>query len=53
MEQHSNNRIIRPQDDYRGDRISPADRWAIVAYIRTLQMSQGMPFSQAKEVAAR
>jgi mono/diheme cytochrome c family protein len=36
-----------------GDRISPADRWAIVAYIRTLQMSQAMPFSQAKEVAAR
>lgn len=26
-----------------GDRIAPADRWAIVAYIRTLQMSQGMP----------
>jgi len=29
-----------------GDRISPADRWAIVAYIRTLQMSQGIPAQQ-------
>jgi mono/diheme cytochrome c family protein len=26
-----------------GDRISPADRWTIVAYIRTLQMTQGIP----------
>jgi mono/diheme cytochrome c family protein len=24
-----------------GDRIAPADRWTIVAYIRTLQLSQG------------
>ncbi len=29
-----------------GDRISPADRWAIVAYIRTLQMSQATPVKQ-------
>jgi mono/diheme cytochrome c family protein len=29
-----------------GDRVSPADRWAIVAYIRTLQMSQAMPVKQ-------
>jgi mono/diheme cytochrome c family protein len=29
-----------------GDRISPADRWAIVAYIRTLQMSQAAPANQ-------
>ena len=29
-----------------GDRISPADRWAIVAYIRTLQMSQAIPAQQ-------
>jgi mono/diheme cytochrome c family protein len=29
-----------------GDRISPADRWAIVAYIRTLQISQAIPASQ-------
>jgi mono/diheme cytochrome c family protein len=26
-----------------GDRVSPADRWAIVAYIRTLQLSQATP----------
>jgi mono/diheme cytochrome c family protein len=25
------------------DKISPADRWTIVAYIRTLQLSQGTP----------
>jgi mono/diheme cytochrome c family protein len=30
-----------------GDRIAPADRWAIVAYIRTLQMSQGTPAAGA------
>jgi mono/diheme cytochrome c family protein len=36
-----------------GDRISPADRWAIVAYIRTLQMSQAMPVGLEKEVASR
>jgi mono/diheme cytochrome c family protein len=29
-----------------GDRVTPADRWAIVAYIRTLQMSQAMPARQ-------
>ncbi|HEX4054017.1 MAG TPA: cytochrome c [Tepidisphaeraceae bacterium] len=29
-----------------GDRIAPADRWAIVAYIRTLQMSQAVPTDQ-------
>jgi mono/diheme cytochrome c family protein len=29
-----------------GDRISPADRWAIVAYVRTLQMSQAAPVKQ-------
>jgi mono/diheme cytochrome c family protein len=29
-----------------GDRISAADRWAIVAYIRTLQMSQATPARQ-------
>ncbi|HEY1921855.1 MAG TPA: cytochrome c [Tepidisphaeraceae bacterium] len=29
-----------------GDRVSPADRWAIVAYIRTLQMSQAVPVTQ-------
>jgi mono/diheme cytochrome c family protein len=28
-----------------GDRISPADRWAIVAYIRTLELSQAIPTS--------
>jgi hypothetical protein len=25
------------------DRVSPADRWAIVAYIRALQLSQHAP----------
>ena len=29
-----------------GDRIPPEDRWAIVAYIRTLQMSQAIPVNQ-------
>jgi mono/diheme cytochrome c family protein len=29
-----------------GDRIPPADRWAIVAYVRTLQMSQATPVNQ-------
>jgi mono/diheme cytochrome c family protein len=29
-----------------GDRIAPADRWAIVAYFRTLQWSQGVPVDQ-------
>jgi mono/diheme cytochrome c family protein len=29
-----------------GDRIAPADRWAIVAYIRTLQMSQGSKLAE-------
>jgi len=29
-----------------GDRISPSDRWAIVAYIRTLQLSQAIPAQQ-------
>jgi mono/diheme cytochrome c family protein len=29
-----------------GDRIPPADRWAIVAYVRTLQMSQATPVKQ-------
>jgi len=29
-----------------GDRISAADRWAIVAYIRTLQMSEAIPVQQ-------
>ena len=29
-----------------GDRVPPADRWAIVAYIRTLQMSQAIPAKQ-------
>ena len=31
--------------DYRG-RISPADRWAIVAYVRALQLSQHLPASR-------
>jgi len=29
-----------------GDRISPADRWTIVAYLRTLQISQAVPANQ-------
>jgi len=29
-----------------GSRIIPADRWAIIAYIRALQFSQHAPFSQ-------
>ena len=24
------------------DRVTPADRWAVIAYIRALQMSQGV-----------
>jgi len=28
-----------------GDRVEPADRWAIVAYIRALQLSQHAPFA--------
>jgi hypothetical protein len=28
-----------------GDRIDPSDRWAIVAYIRALQLSQFAPVS--------
>ena len=36
-----------------GDRVSPADRWAIAAYIRTLQMTQGMPADAIKEAAAQ
>ncbi|HEX4797589.1 MAG TPA: cytochrome c [Humisphaera sp.] len=36
-----------------GDRISPADRWAIAAYIRTLQMTQAMPADAIKEAAAQ
>ena len=28
------------------DRLPPADRWAIVAYIRALQLSQDIPASQ-------
>jgi len=36
-----------------GDRISPADRWAIAAYIRTLQMTQAMPADAIKEVSAQ
>jgi hypothetical protein len=31
--------------DYR-ERISPADRWAIVAYIRALQLSQHTKLSE-------
>jgi hypothetical protein len=27
------------------DRVSPADRWAIAAYIRALQLSQNAPAS--------
>jgi mono/diheme cytochrome c family protein len=29
-----------------GSRISPADRWAIVAYIRALQFSQDAPVAE-------
>jgi mono/diheme cytochrome c family protein len=29
-----------------GDRVSAEDRWAIVAYVRTLQLSQGAPVDQ-------
>jgi len=31
-----------------GDRIAPTDRWAIVAYIRTLQMTQATPVAEAQ-----
>jgi hypothetical protein len=27
------------------DRVAPADRWAIVAYIRALQLSQSAPLA--------
>jgi mono/diheme cytochrome c family protein len=29
-----------------GDRVAPEDRWAIVAYIRALQLSQHAPLAQ-------
>ncbi len=29
-----------------GDRVEPADRWAIAAYIRALQLSQGAPITE-------
>jgi mono/diheme cytochrome c family protein len=32
------------------DRITPADRWAIVAYIRALQLSQRVPAAQLQEL---
>jgi hypothetical protein len=32
--------------DY-SDRVAPADRWAIVAYIRALQLSQDSPLDSA------
>lgn len=31
------------------DRIKPADRWAIVAYVRTLQLSQNMSIEEVPE----
>ena len=31
------------------DRIDPADRWAIAAYVRALQMSQGANLSELPE----
>jgi mono/diheme cytochrome c family protein len=36
------------------DRVAPADRWAIVAYIRALQLSQYAPVAQLpRDIAAR
>jgi mono/diheme cytochrome c family protein len=35
------------------DHISPPDRWEIVAYVRTLQMSQAIPAAQAREAAVQ
>jgi mono/diheme cytochrome c family protein len=32
-----------------GDRIPPADRWAIIAYIRALQLSQNSDLSNVPE----
>jgi mono/diheme cytochrome c family protein len=31
------------------DRVTPADRWAIAAYIRALQLSQAMPVAALSE----
>ena len=31
------------------ERISPADRWAIAAYVRALQMSQGANLAELPE----
>lgn len=35
-----------------GDRVAPADRWAIVAYVRALQLSQNAPVAAAGPQAA-
>ncbi len=42
------NNGIRSMAGY-GTQIEPADRWAIVAYIRALQLSRSMPASQLTE----
>ena len=34
-------------------RIPPADRWAIVAYVRALQRSQGVPLEQLSAAQRR
>jgi mono/diheme cytochrome c family protein len=36
-----------------GDRVEPADRWAIVAYIRALQLSRNVPAEQLSSADAQ
>jgi hypothetical protein len=36
-----------------GDRVDPADRWAIVAYIRALQLSRNVPAEQLSSADAQ
>ena len=35
------------------DRVAPEDRWAVVAYIRALQLSRRATLAQAPEAAER
>lgn len=36
-----------------GDRVEPADRWAIVAYVRALQLSRAAPLSAVPDAVDR
>lgn len=36
-----------------GDRVPPSDRWAIVAYVRALQLSQNVPVAKLPEAMRR